>query len=392
MAAVVPPTSDQAHPPGPRRPLVFFAIVLSIWTAMHGYAFERLVRGPAVPWPYNALLTAIIVIGALAVFPAFARRLPRPWAGWLHLAAFGWMGALFLTDALLAVGDIVRVLIGLRATVEVARDQALVTGVVSLLATGRAVWNARQEPPLRRVTVRPDGWPAELDGLSIVQLTDVHVSADTTATEVQRLVDRVNALAPDLIALTGDMVDGEPAFLRAAMAPLADLKAPLGVYAVTGNHEYYSDGDAWILEFERLGFRVLQNEHVTLQASGSAFVVAGVPDWRGGEFGERHQPRLALALEGRDSTLPVLLLAHQPRQFAEAARLGVALQLSGHTHGGQIWPFTLLVAALERPMAGLHNVGAAQLYISRGTRYWGPPMRLGAPQELTQLVLSAGGN
>jgi predicted MPP superfamily phosphohydrolase len=381
---------NSANPPGPRRPLVFFVIMLGVWAAMHLYAFKRLVLAPTLSVPYSAAIGVIFVIGALAVFPAFARRLSPPWAGWLHLGAFGWMGALFLFDALFALGDAARALAGVPATLAVARDQAIVTVAVGGLLTWRALWNARQEAPLCRVTVRPDGWPAALDGLSIVQLTDVHVSPDTSPDEVRSLVTRVNALAPDLIVLTGDMVDGPPELLGPAMAPLAELRAPLGVFAVTGNHEYYADGDAWIAAFERLGLRVLQNEHVTLHARGAAFTLAGVPDWRGGAFGERHQPSLELALKGRDPALPVVLLAHQPKQFPQAARQGVALQLSGHTHGGQLWPFTLLVAAVERPMVGLHRVGVSQLYISRGTRYWGPPMRLGAPQELTLLVLGTG--
>lgn len=365
------------------RPLGFFLFAIALWLAMHAYAFERLVLAPALSEPFRTLGALVFVVGGLAVFPALARRLGPPWAGILHRWAFGWMGAIFLVDALLLIGDVVRWV----GHVGTAREQALVTVVVGGGAIARAQWNASREAALRRVVVRPTGWPEALDGLTVVQLSDVHVSPDTPLSVVQELVTRVNALAPDLVVLTGDLVDGSVELLGAAMAPFAELRAPLGVFAVTGNHEYYSDADAWIAAFERLGMRVLQNAHVTIHARGAAFTLAGVPDWRGAAFGERHRPDLATALAGSEPGLPVVLLAHQPRQFPEAAERGVALQLSGHTHGGQLWPFTLIVGAVERPMAGLHRVGASQLYISRGTRYWGPAMRLGAPHELTLLVL-----
>lgn len=375
--------------------LPVLGIVLSLWAGMHYYVFVRLARDPELPGPAQGAVAALLVAGAVSVIPAFSRALPAPVAGWLHLGAFGWMGALFLFDTVLAAGDLVRALVSAAhattgaAPLEAARTQALVTALLGLGIVGYAFRSARRDPPLKTVEVRPHRWPGALDGLKIVQLSDVHVSPDTDPAEIQRLVDRVNALEPELVALTGDLVDGSTRLLRDGMAPLANLRARHGVFAVTGNHEYYSNGPAWIAEFRRLGFRVLQNERVTIGDGDAAFDVVGVTDWTGAQFGEDQRPRLSRALEGRDPSRPAILLAHQPRQFPEAVQRGVSLQLSGHTHGGQIWPFTLLVALAERHVAGLHRAGDSQLYVSRGTRYWGPPMRLGAPHELTLLTLRA---
>ncbi len=375
-----------------RRPwtiLPFLVVALSIWASMHFYVYTRLIRDAALPAPWSSVVTAALLAGALSIFPAFARVIPRPLGAWIHVGAFGWMGTVFLTDTLLALGDAFRTILAVLPGTPVpnAPTQAAATIAVAAPLVATALWNARRDAPIQAIEIQPDRWPVALDGLRIVQLTDVHVSPDTTPDEIQRLVDRVNALSPHLITLTGDLVDGPVRVLEAAMAPLAGLRAPLGVFAVTGNHEYFSGGDAWIAAFERLGFRVLQNERVRIATEKGCFDLAGVPDWRGATFGERHRPRLADTLAGRDPSVPVILLAHQPRQFPEAAKLGVSLQLSGHTHGGQLWPFTLLVPLAERHVAGLHREGASQIYVSRGTRYWGPPMRLGAPQELTVITL-----
>ncbi len=364
-------------------------LVLALWGGMHHYAYQRLAAGPGLPEPWREFAGLVLAGGFLSAFAAFSRALPRPLAGPVHVGAFGWMGALFVVDSLLAAGDLVRLLAGAEG-LDAARAQAVATGLLGLSTVTYAIRGARRDPPLTHVEVRPARWPAALDGLKVVQLSDVHVSPDTDPDEVRRLVARVNELSPDVIALTGDLVDGSVPMLRAAMQPFAQLRASMGVYAVTGNHEYYSGGDAWIAELRRLGVTVLQNERVTLRRGEGAFELAGVPDWTGGQFGAAHRPRLADALAGRDESIPVVLLAHQPKQFPEAMKQGVSLQLSGHTHGGQIWPFTLLVMLAERHVAGLHAVGGSQLYVSRGTRYWGPPMRLGAPHELTVLTLRAG--
>jgi predicted MPP superfamily phosphohydrolase len=202
-----------------------------------------------------------------------------------------------------------------------------------------------------------------------------------------RIVEQVNALEPDAVVITGDLVDGSVRRLREHVAPLSELRAKHGVYFVTGNHEYYSGVDAWLTELTRLGVRTLRNERVAIGDHDASFDLAGVDDWRA--FGRGHGRDLARAVAGRDARRELVLLAHQPKQAREAAHHGVGLQLSGHTHGGQIFPWNLFVR-LEQPfVAGLARLGDTQIYVSRGTGYWGPPMRVAAPAEITLLTLLA---
>jgi predicted MPP superfamily phosphohydrolase len=238
---------------------------------------------------------------------------------------------------------------------------------------------------VKRVTVAVPKLAPGLDGFRIVQLSDVHVGQTIGKGFIEALVAQVNALQPDLIAITGDLVDGSVEHLADAVAPLAGLKARHGVFFVTGNHEYYSGVAEWLPFLTGLGIRVLRNERVAVGHDGMAFDLAGVDDWLADGLG--HGPDLPKALAGRDPDRPVVLLAHQPRAIFEAARLGVALQLSGHTHGGQIFPFNFLVGLQQPYVSGLHRHGDCQIYVSRGTGYWGPPMRVGAPAEVTCIAL-----
>ncbi len=202
------------------------------------------------------------------------------------------------------------------------------------------------------------------------------------------MVRTVNDLRPDAVVITGDLVDGSVAELGAHVAPLAGLRAKHGVFFVTGNHEYYSGVDAWLAELGRLGVRVLANERVALGEGDAVFDLAGVHDWSGRRMPGPHKPDLPKALAGRDPARPVVLLAHQPKHAREAVEHGVSLMLSGHTHGGQIWPWTALVGLDQPYVKGLHRSGRTQVYVSEGTGYWGPPMRLGSEPEITRVVLA----
>jgi len=230
--------------------------------------------------------------------------------------------------------------------------------------------------------------PPALDGFTIVQLSDLHVGPTIDRRFVQDLVDRCHGLGADLYALTGDLVDGAVGQYRAAAAPLADLRAPHGVYAVTGNHEYYHGVDPWIAELSGLGVRYLRNQRVTIERDGAAFALAGVDDHNA--RGAGHGPDVGRAATGRDPDLPMVLLAHQPRQVHAAARHGIDLQLSGHTHGGQIWPWHYLVKLQQGGLlAGHYRIAETQLYVTRGCGFWGPRVRIGAPLEITRVILRA---
>lgn len=362
-------------------------VVVGVWGGAHYYVWARIVRDTALPM--SQAFAGLLVFLALLAILAMSHRTPRPFAGFVHAVAYSWMGAVLPLVLMLAVGDLVRLFVGNEQSLFEARVQAGVAAGVAALLSLYGWLTANRPPPVKRVEVTLPKWPRSLDGLRIVQVSDLHVDAAMTVAEVESLVSRINALEPDLVALTGDLVDGSPRDLSHKVAPLSRLRGRHGVWFVTGNHEYYSGGDRWIETFRSLGIGILHNERVTLGNAEARFELAGVPDWTGGQFGERHRPRLTEVLKGVDPALEVIVLAHQPRQFPEAAKLDVGLQLSGHTHGGQLWPFTHLVALAEPFPAGLYQRGRSQLYVSRGTGTWGPKMRTLAPHELTELTIRA---
>lgn len=398
-----------------------FVILISIATlvlaSLHYYVYTRLGRnlmlGPAELRVAKYVLIALFAMLWCAM--PLSRILRVPAVRLLMWAAYIWLGSLVLLAVAFAGGDLARLLLAglLRAmprTVSVAVDEERRTllgralGMATLGVAGSLVGYALYQG-LRRVAVRKLAvdlrkLPAELSGFRIVQLTDIHIGPTLDGRWLRQVVEQVNALDADAIAITGDLVDGTVAKLREQVAPLGELRARHGVYFVTGNHEYYSGVDEWLAELRRLGIRVLRNERVTIRpgqppggqpargddGSGVAIDLLGVDDFHSGTF-PGHGPNLGQAVAGRDERNLAVLLAHQPLAVTEAAQRGVDLQLSGHTHGGQIWPWGLFVRLQQPYIAGLHRHGETQLYVSCGTGYWGPPMRLGAPAEITEITL-----
>jgi uncharacterized protein len=249
---------------------------------------------------------------------------------------------------------------------------------------------ARRRARIVSVEVPLANLPPALQGFLIAQISDVHVGSQIKQKYVDAIVDAVNGLDPDLIAVTGDLVDGTVHDLSRHVAPLGRLSARHGAFLVTGNHEYYSGERAWTAEFRRLGLRVLLNEHVVVRHGGAPLVVAGVTDFSAHHFDPQQRSDPAAALLGAPTDAGAkILLAHQPRSAAAADTAGFDLQLSGHTHGGQFWPWNLFVRFQQPFTAGLHRLNHLWIYISRGTGYWGPPNRFGAPSEITLLRLVA---
>ena len=248
---------------------------------------------------------------------------------------------------------------------------------------------ARRAPKLARGEVWLGRWPAALDGFRIVQISDIHIGPILGRRFSRELTDRVNALTPDLVAVTGDLVDGSVSKLRDEVAPFGDLRGRHGVFFVTGNHDHYSGADGWTAHIAELGFQILRNRRITVEAEGASFELAGVDDHRSGyeTFGGED---LDVALADLPPNRAVVLMAHDPSTFKKACSMGIDLQISGHTHGGQIWPFGYFVRLAVPFVAGLYRRGDAQLYVSRGTGFWGPPMRLFAPAEITEIRLRSG--
>ncbi|MFJ6014890.1 metallophosphoesterase [Streptomyces sp. NPDC092952] len=267
-----------------------------------------------------------------------------------------------------------------------------VTWAVLGVTAALLVWGyaeARRVPRVRRIDVPLPRLGAGLDGTRVVLVTDTHYGPLDRVRWSERVCETVNTLEADLVCHAGDIADGTAARRRAQAAPLGTVRATRARVYVTGNHEYYSEAQGWVDLMDELGWEPLRNRHVLLERGGDTLVVAGVDDVTAESSGlAGHRAHLAGALDGADPALPVLLLAHQPKFIDRAAAAGIDLQLSGHTHGGQIWPFHHLVRIDQPAVAGLSRHGARTLlYTSRGTGFWGPPFRVFAPSEITLLVL-----
>jgi predicted MPP superfamily phosphohydrolase len=378
--------------------ITFVLVVLSVIIGGHVYLAVRLVADPGLPSPLRAGLFILIAgLGAtLLLQPIGERMLRPPLARLISWPASLWMGFAFLLLTLVSVSDVMWSLLGATtiasatgSAVSAGPARARALGVLSIALAGGLVGvrAAMRGPIVRRIEVRLARWPAQLDGFRIVQISDVHIGPILDRRFAAQVVTRCNALAPDLIAVTGDLVDGSVRRIADEVAPFADLRAPHGVFFVTGNHDHYSGADHWVERVEALGLRVLRNERVTIGSGAATFDLAGVEDHHAHLVSRTHREDLPRALQRRDPSLPVILLAHDPATFPQAARCGVDLQLSGHTHGGQIWPFRYLVRLSTPYVAGYYTRNGAQLYVSCGTGFWGPAMRLGAPAEITEIIL-----
>ena len=379
--------------------LIFFAVITLVVGGIHYYLWSRLIRAPELGalWQRRG---AYLFVGLALLTPlgmTASMFLPKRMASIAAWAAYGWMGVSVLLLFLLLGSELVRVVIhGYNAVssapVDPERRLAIsrgIAGIVSLAALGAAATgtvSALGQVALRAVRVPLRRLSPSMSGFRIAQLTDLHIGPTLGKGWLKDVVARTNAANPDMIVITGDLVDGSVAALRDETAPLADLKAKHGVFFVTGNHEYYSGADEWIAELTRLGIRVLRNERVAI-GGDDGFDLAGVDDWSSKRFGNGHGPDLTRALAGRDPARELVLLAHQPKQIHEAAAQGVGLQLSGHTHGGQIFPWGLAVRLDQPYVAGLDQHLDTMIYVSRGTGFWGPPMRVGAPSEIAVLEL-----
>jgi predicted MPP superfamily phosphohydrolase len=271
-----------------------------------------------------------------------------------------------------------------------ARSLAVTAGAVALGTAGTGAYFANSPPVVRRVPVTLTGLDPALDGLRIVTFSDGHLSATYGGRRFERLVELVNEQRPDVVAIVGDLVDGDVRELREEVAPLADLVSEQGVFFVTGNHEYFVDTKAWLRHLPSLGVHVLRNERVAVRRGAASFDLAGIDDRTAASSGlPGHGADLDAALDGRDDGVPVVLLAHQPVVVEQARAAGVGLQLSGHTHGGQLWPFDYVIRLDQPAVEGLSRYGTTQLYVTSGAGYWGPPMRIGARPEVAVVELRA---
>ncbi|KQM95346.1 metallophosphoesterase [Sphingomonas sp. Leaf22] len=318
----------------------------------------------------------------------FAPEFPRP-VVILFNWAFGALVLLWLVQIVLDLGLLTTAAVRWQS---VGLPDAARYGAIGLasVASAIAVANAVRVPPIRDVAVEIAGLPPQFEGYRILQLTDLHISKLFPGAWASAVVARANAAGSDVIVVTGDFIDGSVDMRRKDVEPLRALRAPDGIWAIPGNHEYFFDYAAWMRHLTALGFRMLPNAHMVIRRGSAELVVAGVTDLSAPSVGEAG-PDLGLALRGAPTDAPIVLLDHQPRQALDAAARGVSLQLSGHTHGGMMMGLDRLVARANGGfVAGRYRVGDMTLYVSNGTGLWpGFALRLGVPSEMTRFTLRA---
>ena len=350
----------------------------------------------ASEWRWLAALALLAVSQQHLVIRTFFGSLASPELPSGVLALLGWLfGAFILLAAFLLLKDAVAVGLFVLDKAGVVQGWSVFdvrwaygAGIAALVFSGFGAWQGIRVPDVRTMELRLARLPAELDGLRLVQISDLHASSLFRESWVRAVVEKTNKLDADLILLTGDVADGTPTRRAADVAPLRDLKARQGVFAITGNHEYYSDHGAWMETFDRLGMRVLQNEHVVIGRNGRSVVLAGITDSAASRFA-KPLPNLEETLSGAPDGAPIILMAHRPEGAEAAAAAGVDLQLSGHTHGGHMPGVRSLAEHFNDGLvSGLYRIGTMQLYVSNGTGLWpGFLIRIGTPSEITQIVL-----
>ncbi|OGQ89750.1 MAG: hypothetical protein A2289_10565 [Deltaproteobacteria bacterium RIFOXYA12_FULL_58_15] len=378
---------------------VWLIVASLIYAAVNYYVWVRLLRNTALSSRWQLVLSIVFVCLAMSVPAVFigarAFGLSFSFAFWPALL---WSAVVVLLLFFLGSTDLVRALVWLvqrltnaSSTVDPERRlfiSRMIAGGATALSFGMVAYGAREAlggVSVRRVAVTLGRLPAALNGMTIAQITDLHVGRGVGKSYVEEVVRQVNNLRPDIIAITGDLADGSPAELAEAVQPLAQLHASHGVYFVAGNHDHYSGIEPWKQFLRQINIQVLHNQRVSIEHKGHFLELAGVDDPAGANNGGG--PDVAAALAGVDPTREVVLLAHRPSEIFAAAKEGVGLQLSGHTHGGQFWPFTWFAHLVFPYVSGLHQHDNTQIYVSRGAGYVGPPVRVGAPAELTLVEL-----
>lgn len=382
--------------------VLFFLIFLAIWGGVHVWVAWRLGAGLSAPWQRLAWFFIAFLFGA-ALLSQLMREMVNfepvytivQWVGTYSMGVFCLLAVLVALKEVgwLLFGMADRVFGGEEGLIDEERRQFLVTGLNAGVVATTAVaskwgfYQAVKMPAVLEVDVPIEGLPKALEGFRIVQISDLHVGPTVRRKAVAEIVARVNELKPDLVAITGDLIEGRVAHIADDVAPILDLKSRHGTFYCTGNHEYYWEALKWCDWLSEHGVVVLNNEHRIIDHEGGKLLVGGCTDYRAHTIIESHRSDPVKAKEGAGPHDASVLLAHQPSSIHEAAKAGFDLQLSGHTHGGQFWPGNLLIDHFHPYAIGLHREDKTWIYVSRGTGYWGPPMRLKAPSEITVVRL-----
>ena len=388
--------------------LGFVGLALLLVVLIHAYLWKRLVRDPLPRGRARRIGTvAAVVLGLL--IPATLIGVRAGYLPWLAWPGYLWLAVMFYLLVVLVVLEIPRLVLrltwarapkrteereparrteggedgkaGIDRRLVLARGAAIFAGLTAAGVTGYGVRTALGAPQLDRVRLPLAKLPRSMDGTRLAVVSDIHLGPLSGSHHVDRIVSLINSVQADIVCVVGDLVDGSVAELGRYAAPLADIQSRHGAYFVTGNHEYYSGYREWVDEVTRLGLRPLRNERLEI----AGLDLAGVNDLGGADVGD--SPDFGKALGDRDRTRPVVLMAHQPAAAVHAAPFGVDLQVSGHTHGGQMAPFNLLVKLDQPVVSGLGKVDGVPVYVTNGAGFWGPPVRVGAPPQVTVIEL-----
>jgi len=396
----------------------FFIIFPLILTLVYYYVYRRLIKSLSISRPYKLGLWIYMLLPLILTPLSFMLRsgiVNRFWAEVIAWFTYINLGLFSMVLALLVIRDLGLGIYSIYRKMKsflplIRKDQIVektdiryspsrrqflmnsfnlgIFGTAGILS-GIGFYEARRQPILREIEIPIENLHPDLIGFRIAQFTDVHVGPTIKRSFVESVVQQVNQQGVDLIVCTGDMVDGLVPELRNDVEPVVDLYAPRGVFFVTGNHEYYSGVLPWIEEMQRLGMTVLMNEHRILPVKNSTILLAGVNDYTAAQFIPEQASDPHRAVAGAETAPVKILLAHQPRNIFAAAAAGFTLQISGHTHGGQYIPWNYLVTLNQPYISGLHRHQNTWIYVSRGTGYWGPPLRLGVPSEITVFILKS---
>ena len=379
--------------------MIFFIFFSTVLLSVYSYVGWRFIWTFQTPLLYKSLSLIILIlfycltiITFIFYFNKIENNITRIIA-WLAYAGLGTVSLLFFVqvgaDLLLLVKSLLaknhsfdphrRAFLGLSAKT--------IVGGIAGIGSIWGMYQALKEPVIKRVEIKIEALPESLKGFRMAQITDLHVGSMITGKFVERVSRKIQKLNADMLFFTGEAADGSVQSYGKHLNSLAEIHPKYGKYFVTGNHEYYSDMNGWLQLIEGLGFKILVNESQNIIVNDATIMITGIPDRSGGHFSSFHKTDMKKAMGGMNSSDLKILLAHQPGDVEHATKYGFDLQLSGHTHGGQYFPFSLLVQMAHPFLKGLHKRDNTWIYINQGTGYWGPPFRIGTEPEITEIVL-----
>lgn len=382
---------------------MFFIIAIGVLWLMHGYVAWRIIPTLGISSSQTILAyTAVFILSLLPILPIILRMggNESKLIDKFSFVGYTSLGFFTLSFFIFVAKDLVLQLIALLGHIinednpfdNSKRDfikRSINISMITLAgsATVYGFYSARKGPFIIKHDIYIKKLPDAFENFSIVQISDLHVGPTIKRPYVEDVLEKISRLNPDLIAVTGDLVDGSVKYLKSELQPLKDMIAPYGTFFVTGNHEYYSGVDQWLDETDRLGMKNLINSNELISKAGDQIAIAGITDLRAHQIKPAHRSDPELALRSVPEDITKIVLAHQPNSIHSVHETGADLQLSGHTHGGQFWPFTYPVKMTHPYIAGLHDHQGTQIYVNRGTGYWGPPLRIGVPAEITLIRL-----